>query len=51
MKAVEPVNVAGASGGETMNGSHDAKGNSTVQRGQIRLRLSGKNQAFDHDGS
>ena len=51
MKAVEPVDVAGAGSGETMNRSYDAKGNSTVQHCQIRLRLGGKNHSLDHEGS
>ena len=51
VNSVESLYVASASDGKTVYGSDDAQGDSTIQRGKVRLRLSGQDDAFDQVGS
>jgi hypothetical protein len=51
MNASESLYVAGASGGEAVDGSGNTEGDGAVKRGQIRLGLRGKHDALDQEGS
>ena len=51
MNAAETLDVAGARGGEAVDGSDDAQRHGAVQARQVGLRLGGKDDALVHEGS
>ncbi len=48
---MQSLDVAGAGGGEAVDGCGDAQSHRPVERGKIGLGLRGNHDALDHEGS